>query len=402
MVPLSYDGSLSGFLDVAAARFGVSWEWSGNAINLFRYTTRTFRLTALPGDSSMSSVVTSTSGGTSGSGSSSSAASGSGANVGGTSTSGVAINSLSVWTAINDAIKGMLTTRGAVAVNAATGTVMVTDTPQVLDRVAKFIDMQNASLSKQVLVNVRVLAVDMDQADSYGINWSAVYTALGDRYRLSAAGPAFAANTGAGLFGAHILGNPLAASNGTSSQWRGSNAFISALSQQGRVSQVTSTSLLTLNNQPAPLQVGRQIAYLASAATTLTSGFGSTTTLTPGLVTTGFSMSVVPHILDKGKLMLQFSINISSLFKLEKVTSGEGATASSIQTPQIDTRHFLQRVMLNTGDTLILTGFEQDRLQNDHTGTGDARNVALGGGVNAESKRTTLVILIQPIVGEAA
>lgn len=391
MVPLSYDGALAGFLDVAAARFGVSWEWSHNAINMFRYTTRTFRLTALPGDSTMQSVISSTSGGSGGGGSGSG---GGGATVGGTSSSGINITGLSVWTAVQDAIKGMLTQRGTVSVNAATGTVMVTDTPQVLSRVASFIEQQNASLSKQVLLNVRVLAVDLSQEDSYGINWSAIYTTLSKNYRFALIGPTFATPQSGDLaaFGFTALDS--------SNAWGGSSAFIRALSTQGKVSQLTSTSLITLNNQPAPLQVGTQTAYLASVATTLTSGFGATTTLTPGTFTEGFSMSVVPHILDKGKLMLQFAINISSLAQLNTVESGSGANLSRIQTPSLNTRHFLQRVMLQSGDTLVLTGFEQDKLQNDRTGVGTPRNTALGGGVHGKGNKTTLVILIQPLVSE--
>ena len=44
LVALSYDGTLSGFLDVAAARFGVSWEWTDSAINVFRYSMSVFTL----------------------------------------------------------------------------------------------------------------------------------------------------------------------------------------------------------------------------------------------------------------------------------------------------------------------------------------------------------------------
>lgn len=46
LVALSFDGTLAGFLDVAAARFGVSWEWTDNAINVFRYKMSVFTITA--------------------------------------------------------------------------------------------------------------------------------------------------------------------------------------------------------------------------------------------------------------------------------------------------------------------------------------------------------------------
>jgi type IVB pilus formation R64 PilN family outer membrane protein len=155
--------------------------------------------------------------------------------------------------------------------------------------------------------------------------------------------------------------------------------------------------MMTMNNQPVPLQVGRQTSYLASSTTTLTQGAGATTTLTPGLITTGFSMSLVPHMLEKGKLLLQFAINISSLLNLSAITSGQ----STIQTPDIDTRNFLQRVMLNSGDTLVMTGFEQVIMSSKGQGIGSASNTALGGGINRSSDRSVLVILIQPMVSES-
>lgn len=68
LVPISYDGPLAGFLDVAAARFGVSWEWTGDSIRFYRTTTRTFRLAALPGSTQFQSMVSNSTGGSGGGG----------------------------------------------------------------------------------------------------------------------------------------------------------------------------------------------------------------------------------------------------------------------------------------------------------------------------------------------
>ncbi|MBP8275269.1 MAG: PilN family type IVB pilus formation outer membrane protein [Propionivibrio sp.] len=395
-VPLSYDGPLSGFLDVAAARFGVSWEWTGDSIRMFRYTTKTFRIVALPGDTALQSTISNQTGGSGGSTSTSgTSGSGNGSSTASSNLTGVSFSGLSVWNAINDSIKGMLSPAGKVTVTAATGTVTVTDTPQIVSQVEKFVDGQNASLGKQVVVNVRVLSVDLNDSDEYGINWNLVYNSLSGNFGWTF-NTAFAPTTGANSLALKILSTAGSASNSDIKAWQGSQSIISALSTQGHVSQITSASLTTLNNQPAPLQVGRQTSYLASSTTTVTQGAGSTTTLQPGLITTGFSMSLVPHMLDKGKLMLQYAIDISSLLNLSQVTSG----GSTIQTPDIDTRNFLQRVMLNSGDTLVMSGFEQSTLNATSQGMGDAGNVALGGGVRGKKARSVLVILIQPVVAD--
>ncbi|MDO9550824.1 MAG: hypothetical protein Q7J03_07605, partial [Methanoregula sp.] len=160
-------------------------------------------------------------------------------------------------------------------------------------------------------------------------------------------------------------------------------------------SQVTSASVTTLNNQVAPVQVGRQTSYLASSTTTVSEGL-STTALQPGVVTTGFSMNLVPHLLDSNNLLLQYAMDISSLLGITSVTSG----GSTIQVPEIETRNFLQRVRLNSGDTLVVTGFEQGNMSSNTQGPGNAENTLLGGGLKGARQKSILVVLIQPVIAE--
>lgn len=398
-VPLSYDGPLSGFLDVAAARFGAYWEWSGDSIRFYRFTTRTFRLSALPGETSTQNLVSNTTGGSSSGGGGNSATAE-------TKQKTQVESRLSVWQGVLDSIKGMLSKSGsAVTVTAATGTVTVTDTPEVLARVEKFIDQQNATLSKQVVINVRVLSVDLNDGENYGINWDVVYRSMAGNMGFSFKNAFFdPGSTTSPMLNLNVLSsagrvgqNPTGPLTGANiASWAGSQALINALSSQGQVSQITSASLTTLNNQAAPLQVGRQTTYLASSTTTVTQGAGTTTTLQPGMLTTGFSMSIVPHIFDRGQLMLQYAIDISSLLGMYTVNSNN----SSIQAPDVDTRNFMQRVLLTSGDTLVMTGFEQAVTNASSSGMGRSNNTMLGGGVSGKRSRSVLVILIQPITAE--
>jgi type IVB pilus formation R64 PilN family outer membrane protein len=255
----------------------------------------------------------------------------------------------------------------------------------VLERVSKFVDDQNMSLARQVVINVKVLSVDISDSDEYGINWDAVYQNVNRSIGVSL-GNSISPSVGATNMTLSVLGG---------GNWDGTSAMIDALSKQGKVSQVTSASLVTLNNQPAPIQVARQTAYLASSQTTIgTAGTGNTTTLQPGKITTGFSMNMIPHILDSNKLMLQYSGDISALIRIDEVTSN----GSTIQTPQVDTRNFLQRVIMNGGETLVVTGFEQFNLNGTTQGVGDAENLALGGQVKTNKGKSVLVVLIQPVL----
>lgn len=385
----AYDGPLEGFLDNVADKYRAAWRWEGNRILFFRNTTKTFRLLALPGDISIDSAVSS-------SGASSGGAAG--ATTSSTSTQSVKVSAatMNVWKAIDDSIKSMLSSTGKLVVSSVLGTITVTDTGPVLAAVERFIDQQNIALGRQVVINVRVLAVELTDTDDYGINWNLVYNSLSGNAGFGFANT-FTQATGSAALTLRVLGTAVTTGQPSTTPdikaWAGSTSIINALSKQGRVSQLTSASITTLNNQPAPLQVGKQTAYLASSSTTVSTGV-STTTLTPGVFTEGFSMGVVPHLLDADQLLLQYSIDLSTLVRLNTVTSG----TSSIQTPELTTRNFLQRVRLQSGETIAMSGFEQNAISSSTQGPGDASNTWAGGGVSGSRTRTVLVILLQPVI----
>lgn len=380
------NGNLRGLLDTAAARFGVSWKYADGAIQFFHTDSRTFQINTLPGDSTFNASVTS--GATSSPGSSAGGAA-AGAGGGAGTTNGVTANNsqntavaskLSVYGSIESVIKAMLSSYGKVVISPATGSITVVDTPDSLDRVAAYIDNENKTLERQVVINVTVLSVSLNDSEDYGINWNLVYTTLRQKYGLSGGVPA---GLDANRVFAGIVGD---------SRFAGSTAIIDALSKQGKVRRQTTASVITLNNQVVPLQVAKQTSYLQQSQTTVVPQVGTTTTLIPGTVTSGFNMSILPHVLANGTVLLQFSTDISALNAIREVQSG----TSKIETPEIDTRNFLQRVAMKSNETLIISGFEQTDDNLDRQGVGSPRNAALGGNLKAASAKESIVILITP------
>ena len=383
------DGDLKGLLDAAVVGFGVSWKYAQGVIEFHHVDTRSFQVNAVPGDSALSASV--------GSGSSSGGEGGSSGGAGGSSASTTSSNSnsqstamrsqLSVFSSLEKSVGAMLSPHGNVVSSPATGTLTVTDTPAILARVDKFIERENRTLSKQVMINVTVLAVSLTEEDTYGVNWEAVYTDLFRRYGIS---NTFGAGQNRHSVSAGIL-------NTSGSKFAGSSMIINALSTQGKVRKETSASVATLNHQPVPVQVARQTAYLKSSQTTISANVGSSTSLTPGVVTSGFTMTVLPNLLDNGTVMLQFSTDISTLREIKTVSSSTAAGGNVIQTPEIDTRNFLQRVAMKSGQTLVVSGFEQMEGGVNKQGTGVPSNFLLGGGVGARSSKEVIVILVTPI-----
>ncbi len=377
------NGDFKGLLDTAAARFGVYWKYAEGAVQFYYTDSRTFQVNAIPGDSSFTATVTS---GATSAPEGNGAGAGTGAAAGGLSannTQNTAVSSqLAVYSSIEKSIAAMLSSHGKVVASPATGTITVVDTPDRLDRIAAFIEAENKALSRQVVINVTVLAVTLADAEEYGINWNLVYSNLREKYGIQNTIASSPNSTG---FSAGILGT-------SASKLAGTSLVISALSEQGKVRRHTTASVVTLNNQPVPVQVAKQTSYLKSSQTTTTALVGTTTTLTPGTVTSGFNMSILPHVLANGTVMLQFSTDISALRSIRTVASNGGA----IETPEMDTRNFLQRVAMKSNETLIISGFEQTDDHLDQQGVGHARNFLFGGGYKAQASKEVIVILITP------
>lgn len=384
------NGSLRSLLDTIASRFGVFWRYHKGGIQFHFLDTRTFNMAALPGDTSLSSVISSGSNsGSSSSSGTSSGSSGASSSVTGSNAQNTRSNfQMNIWKEVEESVKNMLTKlpefekQVGVTISPATGTLTVTDTPAVLSRVEKFVEKQNDILSRQVMVNVSILTVSGSDVEDFGINWNLAYQTLNNKFGIKNTFETAAQATG---FSFGVI-NP-------GSRFNGTELMINVLNQQGKVFLKRSTSMVTLNNRPAPVQVARQTTYLQSASTTTTES-STSASLTPGVVTSGFNMVVVPNIMKGGNIMLQFATDSSELRSIRTVTSGD----TTIESPEVDTRNTSQQVMMKSGETLIISGVDQLDGSVTDSGVGHPQNFLLGGGRKGSRNSEKYVILITPII----
>lgn len=391
-IDLDYRGPLDGLLDRVAMQLGLNWRVDDGGVTFFFLESRIYTLYALPGKTTLSTSVQSgttakvgvSGGGGGGSGGGNSSNGGVSGSAGTTQKTDVSLTT-DIRGDLEKAIKSMLTPGvGRMAFAGSTGTIIVTDRPAVLDTIGQFIGDQNHVLTKQVVLNIRVMSVTLSRKDSFGINWSMVYNAIDGRNGVSLTN-VVDAGTGAIGAGVSILKGPFA----------GTKLLVNALAQQGAVSTITSPSVTTLNMQPVPVQVARQTGYLAEVSTSQVAQVGSSTSLTPGMVTDGFNMNLLPQIIgDTKTLLLQFSINLSKLDNLRKAASG----GNEIEIPEVSNRAFSQRVKLRSGETLVLSGFQQLGHNTTYTGAGSPHFWLFGGGRSRNDSRQVLVVLITPII----
>jgi type IVB pilus formation R64 PilN family outer membrane protein len=177
--------------------------------------------------------------------------------------------------------------------------------------------------------------------------------------------------------------------------FKDSSLLVKALSAQGKVSIVTQPSVTTLNLQAVPMQVATQTGYVASVTSNQVAQVGTSVGIEPGTVTTGFNMMLLPYAMADRQVLLQYNISLSNLAKLE--TFGDKNTGQ-VQLPTVDLRAFAQKVRLRSGETLALSGFEQNSDTSKRSGVGSPNNQALGGSRYGEKHHSVIVILITPVV----
>ena len=329
-----------------------------------------------------------------GSGSSGSSSSGGVSGESGTSLKSDTIMGNNLYDDLKSTAESMLTPGvGRLDMNKTTGTVVITDVPEVVRRVGEYLTSENKALSRQVNLKVVIYTVNSETSDAIGIDWNVIYKTLAGKYGINLAGPAgTVADAGSLSF------SVLDTATGAARQFAGSSFLFDALSKQAKVADVRTIPLMTTNMASASVVVGRQIAYLKSVATTVYST-GSTTlpsqTLTPGSVTTGTNITIFPKILDGGdRMMLNMFLNISSLIQLRQITSD----TERLEAPEVDSRSVPQRVWLKPGQTVVISGLEQNVATSNRQGQLSPDNQITGGQRSGDQTRQSFVITVTPYI----
>ena len=376
LIDVSYTGSLRGLLDTISSLSGYGWDYDArtNRITFSAMQVRTYTIMAAPGvityDSQVSNKSKERTSGSSISGSSINSTVSYGDTSSQTSQVHTSKIEMDIWKEIETAVKGLLSKRGTVSINQAAGTVTVRDSYTRLRDVTAYIDSINARLSRQVAITVRVWALELTDTSSAGLNLQALFENNDVSVVAGSLGDLGSAST--------------AAVSVVKGKLKGSSGTIKALKEWGRATQLSSAGGLLMSNQPLPVQAIKRHAYLAGM-TLATSEYNQTSEITPGEVTTGFAMTIIPHILPDRRVILQYTVTLSALDSMEEIDREQ----VYVQLPQVSTRSFAQRSKMKMGQTLVLAGFEQST-QN----LGNSLGV-LNTSRDADFSKTLLVVTIE-------
>jgi len=293
-----------------------------------------------------------------------------------------------LWSNMETSVAKLLSAEGKVVVDKQSGSILVTDYPKFLDRVANFIEQLEGAVQRQVLIEARIVEVTLTGDYRFGIDWSAVAkvgalrgNAFEGRIFSQALAPADTRDFQIGV---------------TSTDFE---ALLNVLSTQGEVNVLSSPKLAALNNQTAILKAATDdVFFITETERTpgASGGFDTFTTVTPRTVTVGVVLAVTPQISSDGSVILHVRPTVSR-------KSGESSISTAdttITVPILDVREADVVVRAREGQVVVIGGLIEERKSNDESKVpllGDIPGVGrLFRKTIEDRKKTELVVLLRP------
>ena len=288
-------------------------------------------------------------------------------------------------------------------VNSNAGLVSVTGTKAQLERVDEYISKLNKSLKKQVMIDVRIVSVDLNNEYQRGVDWS--------KFDLS--------------FNSYLGGNPATPSQFTFGRWNDTHTawdivtpsmnpirggfilqgavninlegVINFLDTTGTTRVVSSPKIMTMNNQQALISVGDNINYqIINSVTGLETGF---LTLDVEQYSTfiGILLNLLPEVSDDGKIMLRINPSLN-IFKYAE--DNRRQTTPRTIAPDTMQKKLSSVVHINSGDTVVLGGLISQESGDGTTKVPGLGNIPVLGYLFKSEKKilrnTELVFIITP------
>lgn len=385
-VTVAVNGSLGQTLEAVSNSSGYSYLVQGNVVVWSKYQTKVFDVGSYPGLETFGIGKT---GDTQDGSSNNSSASA-------TTTASVVSSSdeythteakLNQFSDLKDAINLMLTPgEGKVSISESSSSVVVRDYPTNVAKVEEYLNNLNAIANRQVLLKMEVINVQYTDDSKFGLDWDLINSSMGNM------GMTLKSDTASGLASGsfNLTSLTMSATNG---KWKGSSALIQAIQEQAKVSEKTQTQVMTRNNRAAKLRDVKQQYYITKS-TINTTDTSSQSAMEQGIVETGFSLYVVPKIMNDN-VILRLTTNLSSLLSLDRknqsVETTDGTQETYVESPNIANKDFDQSLTIPSGQTMILSGLTR-------TNNNGTEAFGLSAAASASMDRGETIIAITPII----
>ena len=312
-----------------------------------------------------------------------------------------------------------------VVINSNSGVVIVRAMPEELRKVEQYLQLTQAIIGRQVILEAKILEIELAKGFQSGVNWGAIATQDNRVANLNQVGGGSIFN---GLGVSEISGNSgnvdpalnsLPSGSNTSAfggvfsvalKLHDFNAFIEALSLQGEVHVLSSPRVSTVNNQKAVIKVGSDEFFVTGVRTdtveTANSPIQSVNVdLTPFF--SGVALDVTPQIDENGVVTLHIHPSVSEVKEKVKeinVSSSDGTLKVPLALSSIRESDSIVRAV--SGQVVVIGGLMQNQLSEERAGIPLLQDIPILGAlfrhIKESNKKSELVILLKPIVIDRA
>ena len=300
---------------------------------------------------------------------------------------------LSLWTDLENNVKSMITDKiGSYSINKASGSIIVTDKPQILDKIGDLVSTINESLGKQESFEIQIIEVTLSSDHEAGIDWNEIAKGIGGLNNITAS----TNFTAQGFLSGQLFSLSATGPNSTSGTTSGGvSLVVKALDSMGSVNVVSRPSITVSNMFPCVIQEVTSIPYISGTGETIGNTV-SQSNVTTSQVSSGLTMRLEAKM-EENKTVLNVSVVENTLDSMTNVPVGSGLV---IQEPQVSTKSITTNVGVDPGKTLILGGLISTTKSESTQGVPYLDKIPfLGKAFQYQAKssqKTELVIMITP------
>lgn len=308
--------------------------------------------------------------------------------------------------------KGYQPVAGTYAINKQAGMIQVHANQDGQNQVKKYLEMVRKSVTSQVLIEAKILEVQLNDQFSTGIDWSAVTGEFTLGYTSAGVGSvAGLLNGAAGLPGVNgQVGNSAGfigyAGNSVQS-------IVNAVSEFGTVRALASPRLTVLNNQSAILNVAtNRVFFEIDVESTATDGGGSQVNVDSELrnVPEGILVNVQPSINhENGTISMALRPTITRVANTVNdpgiaFAAANNNLAISSAIPELNVQEIDSIIQVRSGQAVVMGGLLQDRVDTSEDGIPGLMEVPVVGSLFKQKadniSKTELVILLKATILE--
>lgn len=295
------------------------------------------------------------------------------------------------------------------SINKQAGIVSVYATDRQHREVEKYLDALRKSVTAQVLIEAKVLEVNLTDEFSTGIDWGAVGIS-GDELSVGFQ----AAGTGSPTPSLLPAPDPSVIFRVL---YDGENvgALVDMLSRFGTVHALASPRLTVLNNQSAVLNVANNLVYFEIDVDVTTDNGVTQTNIDSSIrnVPEGVLINVQPSIdLDTGTVSMSVRPTVTRVVDFVNdpavtlVVANNGLDSSiSSRIPVVNVQEMDSVVRMNSGEAVVMGGLMQDRTESTQTGVPVLSELPLAGALfrNQGDKvlKSELVVFLRATIVDA-